>query len=134
MNKHDLGRATRGGLTLAALVASSLGANGVSAQQESKSASSGIEEVVVTATRRGNAAGRPVGDAISADSLVQRGVYSLADLRPARFRRRVHAVLFDARYWRSRSVVSPWGIRPMVPWDGVPVISTAYFGRAQGLG
>jgi iron complex outermembrane receptor protein len=145
VRENEIGRTQRGSLRLAAVVASTLAAATVGAQEEEAAPAAatetraGIEEIIVTAQRKEEALQDvPLSvTAVSADSLVARGVNSLSDLKPGTI-----PSVFFTQFAGTPSVLainirgvglsdSTQGTQEMA----VPVyIDGVFLGRGQGLG
>jgi iron complex outermembrane receptor protein len=145
VNTSNIAR-TRGSLTLAAVIASLLGTGPAIADDQATTTpgapvqvSSGIEEVVVTATRREESL-QNVAVAVTAltsESLVTRGINTLTDLRPGAV---PGLVMNQFAGTPSVLAITIRGVGLSDPSQGtteltVPVyIDGVFLGRGQGLG
>lgn len=141
MNTKLYGRAANGSLTLAAVIASILGTAPVLADDEQAGAagtSGGLEEIVVTATRREQSLQDvPLAvTAITADSLTNSNINNLGDLTAGR----VPGFVPTRFSGGSTLAISVRGVGLSDPTQGtteltVPVyIDGVFLGRGQGLG
>jgi iron complex outermembrane receptor protein len=135
------GRFTGRRLALSAAIGSILGAVAATAigAEATSTTAGGIEQVIVTATRREETLQNvPLSvSAITADSLVARGVNTLADLSPGAI---PSAVMSPFAGTQSVLAISVRGVGLSDPTQGtvelsVPVyIDGVFLGRGQGLG
>ena len=142
VKNQDIGRVARGSLTLAAVIASILGTAPAGADEQATgatvSSSSGIEEIVVTATRREESL-QDVALAVSAittEGLVNRGINNLGELSAGKIPGFVPTRFSGG----STLAISVRGVGLSDPTQGtvemaVPVyIDGVFLGRGQGLG
>lgn len=131
----------RGSLTLATVIASVLGSAQVRADEDqaARATSGGIEEVIVTAQRKEESL-QDVSlsvSAVSADSLVTRGINNISDVRPGMI-----PGVFVTQFSGGQNVlaINIRGVTMSDPTQGtveltVPVyIDGVFLGRGQGLG
>ncbi len=131
----------RGSLTLATVIASVLGSAQVRADEDqaARATSGGIEEVIVTAQRKEESL-QDVSlsvSAVSADSLVTRGINNLSDIRPGMI---PGVVVTQFSGGQSVLAINIRGVAMSDPTQGtveltVPVyVDGVFLGRGQGLG
>ncbi len=132
----------RGSLTLAAVIASVLGSAQVRADEDQagkSAAPAGIEEVIVTAQRKEESL-QDVAlsvSAVSADSLVTRGINNLSDVRPGMI---PGVIVTQFSGGQSVLAINIRGVTMSDPTQGtvemtVPVyIDGVFLGRGQGAG
>jgi iron complex outermembrane recepter protein len=133
------GRFTGRRLVLSAAIGSILGAATTNAAEPTSTTSGGIEQVVVTATRREESLQDVTlsVSAITADNLVARGVNTLFDLKPGAI---PSTVMSPFAGTESVLAISVRGVGLSDPTQGtvelsVPVyIDGVFLGRGQGLG